>query len=53
MLTDFHWNEAKKKFGEKKYKSADSKKLRFSTPPILNIFFKKMSGIGLWVNRIN
>jgi hypothetical protein len=37
MLTDFHWDEAKKNF-EKKIKMADSKKLGFSTPPILNIF---------------
>ena len=41
MLTNFHGNEAKKKF-EKKIKMAHSKKLRFSTPPILNIASRKM-----------
>ena len=35
-LADFHGNEAKKNF-----KMADSKKLRFSKPPILKIFSPK------------
>ena len=48
MLTDFHWNKAKKKI-----KIADSKKLRFLTPQILNFFFSKISGIGTWVSTIN
>jgi hypothetical protein len=37
-LTDFHGDEAKKRALEKKSKLADSKKLSFSKPPILNIF---------------
>ena len=31
----------------------NSKKLSFSKPPILNIFFPKITGIGPWVRRIN
>ena len=38
-LTDFHGDEAKKKKSEKNFKMADSKKLSFSSLPILNIFF--------------
>ena len=40
MMTDFHWNKAKKKFfyEKKKFKMADSKKPHFPAPPILNIF---------------
>ena len=30
---------------------ADHKKLSFSTPPILNIFFAENSGIGPWTSR--
>ena len=42
MLTDFiGMKQEKKKILKKKIKMADSKKLRFSTPPILNIFFQK------------
>jgi hypothetical protein len=41
-VTDFHGDEAKTNF-----KMADSKKLRFSTPPILNIFFQKFHGLVL------
>ena len=41
MLTDFHWEEAKK------IKMSDSKKLRFSAPPILNIFAQKFHGLVL------
>jgi hypothetical protein len=37
---------------QKKIKMADSKRLSFSTPPILNIFLQKL-GIGPWVSRIN
>jgi hypothetical protein len=40
-------------WSKKKFKMADSKKLRFSTPPILNNFFPKFSWIGTWVSRIN
>ena len=49
MLTNFHWDEAKKKF------MADSKKLRFSTPPNLNIFSRKFQGLvlGLVVGLID
>jgi hypothetical protein len=36
----------KKKF-QKFFKMADSKKLRFSKPPILNIFFQKFHGLVL------
>ena len=43
-LTDFHGDEAI--FFEKKIKIADSKKLSFSKPPILNIFFPKISCIS-------
>jgi hypothetical protein len=42
MLTDFHGNEAKKKF-----KMADSKKLRFSKPPILKKISWKFHGLVL------
>jgi hypothetical protein len=31
----------------KKIKMADTKKLRFSTPPILNIFLQKFHGLVL------
>ena len=42
-MTDFHGDEAIYLFLKKKeLKMADSKKLRFSTPPILNIFFQKI-----------
>ena len=34
-------------------KMADSKKMSFSKPSILNIFFTKISRIGPWVIRIN
>jgi hypothetical protein len=37
----------KKKKIKKKFKMADSKKLRFSTPPILIIFFQKFHGLVL------
>ena len=52
-MTDLNKDEAKKIFFEKKkeFKMADSKKLRFSTPPILNI--SEISEIGPWVDRIN
>jgi hypothetical protein len=36
--TDFHEAEAKKKLFEKKIKMADSKKMSFLIPPIINIF---------------
>ena len=52
-MTDFHGDEAKKIFFEKKFKMADSKNPSFSKPPILNIFFAKFSGIGPWVSRKN
>ena len=42
IWTDFHKNEAKKKF-----KVAD-----FSKSPILKFFFAKISQIGPWVSRI-
>ena len=35
---------------QKKIKMADSKKLSFSTPPILNIFYENF---GPWVSKIN
>ena len=38
---------------QKKFQMADSKKLRFSTPPILKTFLRKFLGIGPWVSRIN
>ena len=54
MLIDFHGDEAKKNFFEKKkIKMADSKKGHFPAPPILNIFFSKISWIGPWVSRID
>ena len=43
----------KKKIQKKKFKMADSKKQHFSKPPILNIFFSKISVIGPWVSRID
>ena len=43
-LTDFHGNEAKKKYFF--WKMADS---RFSKPPILEIFSRKFHGFGLWI----
>ena len=43
MLTDFHADEAKK------IKIADSKKLRFSTSPILNFFPPKFHGLVLGI----
>ena len=49
-ITDFHGDEAKKlkkKILKKKSKIADSKKLSFSTPPILNIFLQKFKGLVL------
>jgi hypothetical protein len=41
MLTDFHEEEAKKN------QNGRLKKLRFSTPQILNFLFAKISRIGL------
>ena len=40
-------NEAKIFFFQKKIQMADSKKLSFSIPPILNIFFQKFHGLVL------
>ena len=42
-----------RKFERKKSKIADSKKLSFLIPPILNFFFSKISWIGPWVSRID
>ena len=50
MLTDFHSNEAKKylkKKKKKKSKMADSKKLKFSKPPILKFFSRKFKRLIL------
>ena len=41
-MTDFHGDKAKKTF-----KMANSKKLRFSTPPIFNFFLRKFQGLVL------
>jgi hypothetical protein len=44
MMTDFHGDEAKKNL------MANSKKLRFSTPPIPNILPQKFQGLVLgWI----
>jgi hypothetical protein len=40
-------------FFEKKIKMADSKKLRFSKPPIPKKKIAKISGYDPWVSRIN
>ena len=46
MLTDFNGDEAKKNFFLKKNQTGRLKKLRFSTPPILNFyFFQKYQGL--------
>ena len=50
-LMDFHRNEAKKFFEKKRSKMADSKKLSFPKSPILQIFFAKISEIGLWISK--
>ena len=42
-MTNFHWDGAKKI--EKKIIMADSKKLRFSKPPILKKKFQKFHGL--------
>ena len=42
IVTDLTCDEAKKKI-----KMSDSKKLSFSIPPILNIFFQKFHGLVL------
>ena len=44
FVTDLNMDEAKKKI-----KMADTKKLRFSKPPILNIFLQKFYGLVLWL----
>jgi len=46
-VTDFHGDEEKKSFCEKKIKMADSKKLSFSKLPTLNIFLAKIQGLVL------
>ena len=48
-MINFHGDEAKKFlfFLKKKIKMADSKKLSFSTLPILNIFLRKFYGLVL------
>jgi hypothetical protein len=47
-LTDFHGDETnKKKIPKKNSKMADSKKLSFSIPPILNICFQKLHQLVL------
>ena len=38
---------------KKKFKMADSKKLSFSTPPILNIFFQKFHRLVLGLVGLN
>jgi hypothetical protein len=48
-VTDLNRKQKKKS----KSKWPDLKKLKFSTPPSVNIFFAKISGIGPWVSRIN
>ena len=53
MLTNFHWDEAKKIFFEKKIKVADSKKPEIFNSPNSQYFFAKISEIGPWVSRIN
>ena len=53
-MTNFHGDEAKKIFFEKKkIKMADSKKGNFSKSARLNIFVAKLSGMGPWVSRID
>ena len=49
MLTNFHWDEAKKKifFWKKIFKMTDSKKTDILAPPILNIFSKKIMDCSL------
>ena len=55
MLTDFHWNEAKKKifFLKKKFKMADSEKAHFSKSPILKIFSRKFLRFVLGLVGLN
>ena len=45
MLIDFHWDEAKNFFFEKKIKMADSKKQCFSKSPILITFHGLVLGL--------
>ena len=45
-MTDFHGNEAKKKI-KKNFQNGRLKKLSFSIPSILNIFFQKVNGLVL------
>ena len=44
---DWEWSKKLLFFFEKKIKMADSKKLSFSTLPVLNIFFQKFHGLVL------
>ena len=56
MLTDFHWDEAKKNVLEKKKKKSKwptQKKPRDFQLSQFSIFFAKISGICPWVRRIN
>ena len=46
-MTDFHQNEAKKKFLKKKLQNGRLKKLRFSKSTILDIFSQKFHGLVL------
>jgi hypothetical protein len=48
-LTDFHGDEAKKHFfvRKKKIQNGRLKKISFSIPPILYIFFQKFHGLVL------
>ena len=49
---DWLWWDRAKKILWKDFKMADSKKLNFKNPPILNIFFKNFRDWS-WVSRIN
>ena len=55
IWTDFHENEAKKKFffSKKKFKMADSKKAHFSKSPILKIFSQKFLRFVLGLVGLN
>ena len=53
MLTDFHWDEAKKsKKKSKKNQNGRLKKTEFFKIANSQYFFAKILGIGPWVSRI-
>jgi hypothetical protein len=53
MLTNFHWDEEKKKNLKKKNQNGQLKKTEIFNSPNSQYFFMKISWIGPWVSKID